>query len=166
MTDPPLLFCDEPTTGLDSFSAQNLVGMMKELASRGKTIICTIHQPSSRVFSMFDQLCLLAEGRTAYMGPTTDAINFFSQLGHICPELYNPADFYIRTLAVVPGQEAEGRSRIKAICDSFLISESGKKLDEEIKKVFQSLEFDESVSTAGPSASSSMVSSVVIKPEL
>ena len=49
ITDPPLMFCDEPTSGLDSFMAQNVVAVLKTLAERGKTVICTIHQPSSEV---------------------------------------------------------------------------------------------------------------------
>lgn len=92
----PLLFTDEPTTGLDSFSAQKIVGMMRNMAAKGKTVICTIHQPNSQVFSMFDQLCLMAEGRTAYMGPAKDAPAFMKRLGYRCPDNYNPADFYIR----------------------------------------------------------------------
>ena len=54
LTNPPLLFCDEPTSGLDSFMAQSLVESMKLLSSSGKTVICTIHQPSSQVFELFD----------------------------------------------------------------------------------------------------------------
>lgn len=76
LTDPPLLFCDEPTTGLDSFNARKLVRMMKEMAARGKTILCTIHQPSTEVFLMFDKLLLLAEGRLAYMGSSNGALEF------------------------------------------------------------------------------------------
>lgn len=53
ITDPPLLFADEPTSGLDSFMAQNLVATMQQLADQGRTIICTIHQPSSEVYAMF-----------------------------------------------------------------------------------------------------------------
>ncbi|CAG7818799.1 unnamed protein product, partial [Allacma fusca] len=100
LTDPPLLLCDEPTTGLDSYSAQKIVGMMQNLAAKGKTIVCTIHQPSSQVFSMFDQLLLLAEGRTAYFGTAVGALDFLKGMNLICPEQYNPADFYIKTLAV------------------------------------------------------------------
>ena len=55
ITDPPLMFCDEPTSGLDSFMAQNVVAVLKTLAERGKTVICTIHQPSSEVRP---QLCV------------------------------------------------------------------------------------------------------------
>ena len=79
ITNPSLLFCDEPTSGLDSFMALSIVDTMQKLAQQGKTIICTIHQPSSEVFSKFDRLCLLSEGRMAYMGETTKALEFFSR---------------------------------------------------------------------------------------
>lgn len=79
LTDPPLLFCDEPTTGLDSYNARKLVRLMKDMATRGKTIICTIHQPSSEVFAMFDKLLLLAEGRVAYMGSSAGALEFLDR---------------------------------------------------------------------------------------
>lgn len=52
------MFCDEPTSGLDSFMAQNIVQTLQTMAAKGRTIICTIHQPSSEVFNMFDQLVL------------------------------------------------------------------------------------------------------------
>jgi len=55
LTNPSLLFCDEPTSGLDSFMAENVVTSLKKLAARGKTVICTIHQPSSQVYAMFDR---------------------------------------------------------------------------------------------------------------
>jgi ABC-type multidrug transport system ATPase subunit len=56
MTDPALLFADEPTSGLDSFMAVSIMESMRALAQKGKTIVCTIHQPSSEIFEMFDKL--------------------------------------------------------------------------------------------------------------
>lgn len=57
LSDPPLLFCDEPTSGLDSFMAKRLVGYLKLMAmQQKKTIICTIHQPSSEILNDFDKL--------------------------------------------------------------------------------------------------------------
>ena len=79
ITNPNLLFCDEPTSGLDSYMAMTLVESMRELADMGKTIICTIHQPSSETFENFDELCLLAEGRLAYLGPLKEAPTFFAK---------------------------------------------------------------------------------------
>ena len=55
LTNPPLLFCDEPTSGLDTFMAQNIVQTLQAMAQKNRTILCTIHQPSSEIFAMFDQ---------------------------------------------------------------------------------------------------------------
>ena len=77
LTNPPLMFCDEPTSGLDSFMAQNVVTVLKSLANKGKTIVCTIHQPSSEVYAMFDKILLMAEGRVAFLGTPQEAIDFF-----------------------------------------------------------------------------------------
>lgn len=79
LTDPALLFCDEPTTGLDAFSANEIVKIMNMMALSGKTVVCTIHQPSSPLFSMFSQLILLTEGKIAFMGSTANAIKFFGE---------------------------------------------------------------------------------------
>jgi len=57
----------EPTSGLDSTSAVTLIGVLRELASKGKTIMTSIHQPSSQIFQSFDQLILLADGKTIFM---------------------------------------------------------------------------------------------------
>jgi ABC-type multidrug transport system ATPase subunit len=77
LTDPPLMFCDEPTSGLDSFMAQNVVLVLKSMALKGKTVVTTIHQPSSEIFAMFDKVLLMAEGRVAFLGSSDDACKFF-----------------------------------------------------------------------------------------
>ena len=79
LTDPPVLLADEPTTGLDAYSAERLVIMLKDLTMRGKTVVCTIHQPSSESFALFDRLVLLAEGRIAYQGSANGALSFFER---------------------------------------------------------------------------------------
>ncbi|XP_050723225.1 protein scarlet-like isoform X4 [Eriocheir sinensis] len=129
INDPQLLFCDEPTTGLDSYNAEIIVKILKDMATRGKTVLCTIHQPSSEVFAMFDRLLLLAEGRLAYMGPSALAFQFWESLGHKCPSTFNPADHYIHTLAVFPGHETRSRERIRRICDNFAMSANCKDID-------------------------------------
>lgn len=55
LTNPPLMFCDEATSGLDSFMAHNVIQSLKSLVKQGRTILCTIHQPSSDVFELFDE---------------------------------------------------------------------------------------------------------------
>jgi ABC-type multidrug transport system ATPase subunit len=79
ITNPSILFADEPTSGLDSFMAMSVVDSMRELSRKGKTIVCTIHQPSSEIFEMFDKLYLMAEGRLAYSGPLHRATEFFKR---------------------------------------------------------------------------------------
>lgn len=113
LANPSILLCDEPTSGLDSFMAQNVVSMLQTLASEGKTILCTIHQPSSDVFTMFDRLLLLAEGRTAYLGATAQALTFFQSMGFYCPSTYNPADYYIQLISVQPGHEHRDKEVVK-----------------------------------------------------
>ena len=66
------MFCDEPTSGLDSFMAINVISLLKEMASQGRTIICSIHQPSSQLFEMLDYILLLANGRVAFIGDKGD----------------------------------------------------------------------------------------------
>ena len=53
--NPPLMFCDEPTSGLDSFMALSVIQSLKMLVHKGHTVLCTIHQPSSEVFALFDE---------------------------------------------------------------------------------------------------------------
>nr|WOD55111.1 ABCG transpoter White [Hymenopus coronatus] len=128
LTNPPLMFCDEPTSGLDSFMAQNVVSVMKNMALKGKTVVATIHQPSSEVFAMFDKVLLMAEGRVAFLGSTEDACKFFKEMGAACPSNYNPADFFIQLLAVVPTREEACRETIDMVCDSFQASEAGQRI--------------------------------------
>ncbi|KOC62606.1 Protein white [Habropoda laboriosa] len=128
LTDPPLMICDEPTSGLDSFMAHQVVSVLKDLAARGKTIIATLHQPSSELFALFDRILLMAEGRVAFMGTTSQACAFFDTLGAACPSNYNPADYFVQMLAVVPGQEISCRHAIKTVCDTFQKSELGMKI--------------------------------------
>ncbi|XP_044178939.1 protein white-like isoform X3 [Acropora millepora] len=124
ITDPPLLFADEPTSGLDSFMAESLVAALQQLAAQGRTIICTIHQPSSEVYAMFDSILLLAEGRTAFLGSRTDAIEHFTSLGYPCPVNFNPADHFVHTLANVPGDEQNCHERVQDICNAFSANEA------------------------------------------
>ncbi|GLV36000.1 white [Carabus blaptoides fortunei] len=128
LTNPSLMFCDEPTSGLDSFMAQNVVQVLKGLADTGKTVICTIHQPSSELYAMFDKLLLMAEGRVAFMGTPEEAAMFFADLGAPCPKNYNPADYYIQLLAMVPSREESCRQAVDLICDQFSTSDVGVRL--------------------------------------
>ncbi|KAK5645430.1 hypothetical protein RI129_006730 [Pyrocoelia pectoralis] len=128
LTNPSLMFCDEPTSGLDSFMAMNIVQVLKKLAHLGKTVVCTIHQPSSELYAMFDKILLVAEGRVAFLGTTPEAEVFFNSLDAPCPPNYNPADYYIQLLAVVPGREESCKQAVNMICDAFARSDCGVKV--------------------------------------
>jgi len=133
LTNPSILFCDEPTSGLDSFMALSVMELLSKLSKMGKTIICTIHQPSSQLFSMFDKLLLLAEGQTAYLGDAHKAKGFFSSIQYPCPQDYNPADHFVQVLAVLPGKEEKCKERINSICNQFNDSEQGISLCSAVK---------------------------------
>ncbi|EGI61707.1 Protein scarlet [Acromyrmex echinatior] len=84
LTDPEILFLDEPTTGLDAHSASVLVSHMVSFALRNRTVLCTIHQPSSTIFDSFHRIIFLAGGRVAFAGTSTQAIQFFSSVEPRC----------------------------------------------------------------------------------
>ncbi|KAD0020788.1 hypothetical protein E3N88_44914 [Mikania micrantha] len=94
--NPSLLFLDEPTSGLDSTTALRIIELLQDIAEAEKTVITTIHQPSSRLFHKFDKLILLGRGgRLLYFGKASEAMEYFSSIG--CSPLIsmNPAEFLL-----------------------------------------------------------------------
>ncbi|NWV36924.1 ABCG2 protein, partial [Grantiella picta] len=95
ITDPAILFLDEPTTGLDASTANAVLLLLKRMTEQGKTIIFSIHQPRYSIFRLFDNLTLLAAGRVLYHGPAQHAIEYFKCIGYQCEPYNNPADFFL-----------------------------------------------------------------------
>ncbi|XP_042375083.1 ABC transporter G family member 12-like [Zingiber officinale] len=99
LTRPRLLFLDEPTTGLDSAAAFFVVQTLKHIAVDGnKTIVSSIHQPSSEVFGLLDDLCLLSGGEAVFFGDAKLATQFFADVGFPCPRRRNPSDHFLRCI--------------------------------------------------------------------
>ena len=116
VTNPSILFLDEPTSGLDTFTAYTVCRTLKDLALAGRTVVATIHQPSSDVFHMFDNLLLLAKGRIMYQGPAPDAVDYFGQRGFPCPHHTNPADhIFMRILNDQDATSAASREESQAL---------------------------------------------------
>ncbi|KAJ0549610.1 putative ABC transporter, AAA+ ATPase domain, ABC-2 type transporter [Helianthus annuus] len=95
LINPSLLLLDEPTSGLDSTTAQRILTTIKRLATGGRTVVTTIHQPSTRIYHMFDKLVLLSEGSQIYYGPASTALEYFSSIGFSTSVTVNPADMLL-----------------------------------------------------------------------
>ncbi|KAI8846854.1 P-loop containing nucleoside triphosphate hydrolase protein [Chytridium lagenaria] len=109
LTDPCLLFLDEPTSGLDSMTSLSLCKTLKRLAKeRGCTVITTIHQPQTKIFSLFDDILLLNKGTVVYYGPVAEIYDFFAHAGHPCPPHTNFAD---HMLDVIIGEASLAETR-------------------------------------------------------
>jgi ABC-type multidrug transport system ATPase subunit len=96
VTGPSILFLDEPTSGLDSVASYHVVSYLRQLAKRtGLIVVCSIHQPSTSTFELFDKLLLLSAGRPHYFGAISQLIDYYTSIGVTIPERANPADFLL-----------------------------------------------------------------------
>jgi hypothetical protein len=100
--------------------AVSLVETLRTLASLGRTVVFTIHQPNSLITSRFDEFMLLAAGRLVYGGPWAGAVPAFAAAGHRCPQFVNPTDFFLSVVtqdvdaveALAEGQRGRERSAL------------------------------------------------------
>ena len=100
ITDPNLIFLDEPTTGLDSWTATQVIQMLKRLAHvEGKTVISTIHQPNTETFDEFDQLLLIARGKVIFHNDSKLSVEYFKSIEFSCPNDSNPADYFMNIMS-------------------------------------------------------------------
>lgn len=70
-----------------------MISHLKSLADGGRNIICVIHQPSSRLFQMFEDTLIVSEGQCIYNGQIDTMVQVFESAGFLYPIYYNLADF-------------------------------------------------------------------------
>ncbi|KAE9607131.1 putative lipopolysaccharide-transporting ATPase [Lupinus albus] len=145
LTQPRLLFLDEPTSGLDSAASYYVMRTIATLQKKDniqRTVIASIHQPSTEVFQLFSNLCLLSSGTVVYFGPASAASEFFTSNGFPCPPLQNPSDHLLKVInkdfdqgtdmdmngtVTIPAEEA-----IRILVESYKSSEWNQEVQKEI----------------------------------
>jgi energy-coupling factor transporter ATP-binding protein EcfA2 len=101
ITSPKILFLDEPTSGLDSAASWEVVNYLRDVARRHNlVVICSIHQPSTATFNLFDKLMLLSGGKTHYFGPASAVVPHFQAQGVHVPNYTNPAEFLLELVNI------------------------------------------------------------------
>ncbi|OJD12223.1 hypothetical protein AJ78_07148 [Emergomyces pasteurianus Ep9510] len=133
LANPSVLFCDEPTTGLDATSAFQIITTLKTLAQDGRTVIISIHAPRSEIWGLFDRVVLLSRGSVLYSGPADASIDHFAQCGHHLPPFVNPAEFLIDLAAYDNrSEEAEltSSARVEALKDAWKAKATGVSVSE------------------------------------
>ncbi|GMF41183.1 unnamed protein product [Phytophthora lilii] len=130
---PSVLFLDEPTSGLDAHSAKVIMDGVRKVADSGRTIVCTIHQPSSDVFFLFDSLLLLKRGgEMVFFGELDNAqpderecghlIDYFEAIPEVArlPEGQNPATWMLECIGAGVAAAAENSTANSAASINFV----------------------------------------------
>ncbi|KAH6758770.1 pleiotropic drug resistance 12 [Perilla frutescens var. frutescens] len=98
VANPSIIFMDEPTSGLDARAAQIVMRTVRNTVDTGRTVVCTIHQPSIDIFEAFDELFLMKRGgQEIYVGPvgrhSSSLIQYFEAITGVTKIKpgYNPA---------------------------------------------------------------------------
>ncbi|KAJ7422082.1 ATP-binding cassette sub-family G member 5 [Willisornis vidua] len=137
LQDPKVMLLDEPTTGLDCLTANQLVLLLSELAHRDRIVILTIHQPRSELFRLFDKIAIMSFGEMVFCGNPMEMITFFSDCGYSCPEQSNPFDFYVDLTSVdtrSKERELETYSRVQEFVSAYKNSDIFRKVLAAIEK--------------------------------
>lgn len=95
------MFFSPAFRGLDDVASVQCITLLKTIANGGRTVICSIHTPSARIFSTFDHVYIMADGQCAFAGLGEDVVPFLSTFNLHCPTHYNPADFGLLFLYII-----------------------------------------------------------------
>ncbi|KAF7822316.1 ABC transporter G family member 6-like [Senna tora] len=111
--DPIILFLDEPTSGLDSTSAFMVVKVLQRIAHTGSIVVMSVHQPSSRILTLLDQMIFLSRGQTVFSGSPMQLPLFFSEFGHPIPENENRTEFALDLIRELEGSPGGTKSLVE-----------------------------------------------------
>ncbi|BAT98474.1 hypothetical protein LR48_Vigan406s020300 [Vigna angularis] len=107
VANPSIIFMDEPTSGLDARAAAIVMRTVRNTVDTGRTVVCTIHQPSIDIFEAFDELLLMKRGgQVIYSGPlgrnSHKIIEYFEAIPGVpkIKEMYNPATWMLEVSSV------------------------------------------------------------------
>ncbi|KAK4487758.1 hypothetical protein RD792_005567 [Penstemon davidsonii] len=110
VANPSIIFMDEPTSGLDARAAAIVMRAVRNTVDTGRTVVCTIHQPSIDIFEAFDELFLMKRGgKEIYVGPlghhSSHLVNYFEAVEGVnkIKDGYNPATWMLEV--TTSGQE-------------------------------------------------------------
>ncbi|XP_061338914.1 ABC transporter G family member 22-like [Gastrolobium bilobum] len=155
--NPSLMFLDETTSGLDSTTALRKVQMLHDIAATDKSVVTTIHHPSSRIFHKFDKLILLGRRSLLCFGKASEAMDYFQFIGCTPLSAMNRTKFLLYLAngnindASVPSElkvkmqvgNAEGETRNGkpsiAIVQEYLVEAYETRVAEIEKKIFEPL---------------------------
>ncbi|KAH8262920.1 hypothetical protein KR044_002016 [Drosophila immigrans] len=107
ITNPPIMFFDEPTSGLDSVASYQVLCYLQRLAHQGRIVVCVVHQPSSRLMQLFDDILVISHGEVLFAGPQSEMLESFSAAGFNCPAYYNPGDYVLEVGSESSNQRCE-----------------------------------------------------------
>ncbi|XP_017111869.1 ATP-binding cassette sub-family G member 1 [Drosophila elegans] len=110
--NPNIFFLDEPTSGLDEVTAAQCIRLLQAMAHEGRTIVCTIHQPSATIYNYFDSIYVLAKGHCVYQGSPRATIPFLQLAQLDCPIHYSPSDYIIELVDAEDGHLVSGLSEL------------------------------------------------------
>ncbi|XP_039311065.1 ATP-binding cassette sub-family G member 1-like [Solenopsis invicta] len=139
VTKSSIILLDEPTSGLDSAASYQIINILHKMARANCTIVCTIHQPSSHIVSLVDDIMVLHEGKCMYCGPKSEILNTYNIAGFTCPNFYNVTEF---VLEVVTGQRGGDLEHLYQICyDEYKKFKSRSEYNKNNKKSISSIDF-------------------------
>ncbi|CAL8079445.1 unnamed protein product [Prunus armeniaca] len=133
VANPSIMFMDEPTSGLDARAAAIVMRAVKNVSATGRTVVCTIHQPSIDIFEAFDELILMKTGgHIIYCGPlgknSSRVIEYFESIPGLpsMKDNYNPATWMLEVTS--KSAEAELGIDFSQIYKESALNEKNKRL--------------------------------------